>query len=79
MDALLIMVHLFSSYSLIQWLGKYSTEWALVRGTFDSGVLDEKMTHPNTDIEGPKWDFGPASVILCHNSVSAVAYVEAET
>jgi hypothetical protein len=24
-----------------------------VRGTFDWGVLDEKRTHPNTDIEGP--------------------------
>jgi hypothetical protein len=24
----------------------------------------------------PKWDFGPTSVILCHNSVGAVAFVE---
>jgi hypothetical protein len=47
-----------------------------VRGTFDWGVLDEKRTHPNTYIdEGPKWDFGPTSVILCHNIASAAAYV----
>jgi hypothetical protein len=49
-----------------------------VRGTFNWGVLDEKWTHPNTDIERSKWDFGPTSVILCHNSVDAVAYVETE-
>jgi hypothetical protein len=53
-----------SSYSLIYWLGKYATEWALVRGTFDWGVLDEKRTHPNTDIERLKWDFGPT--VLSH-------------
>jgi hypothetical protein len=47
-----------------------------VRGTLDWRVLDEKRTHPNTNIEKPKWDFGPTSVILCHNSVGAVAYVE---
>ena len=46
-----------------------------MRGTFDWGVLDEKMTHPNTNIEGPKWDFNPPSVIMCHNRVGAVAYV----
>jgi hypothetical protein len=46
-----------------------------VRGTIDWGVLDEKRTHLNTSIERPKWDFGPTSVILCHNSVGAVAYV----
>ena len=46
-----------------------------MRGTFDWGVLDEKRTHPNTNIEGPEWDFGPTSVILCHNCVGAVAYV----
>jgi hypothetical protein len=46
-----------------------------VRGTFDWGVLDEKRTHPNTNIEWPTWDFGPISVIMCHNSVGAVAYV----
>jgi hypothetical protein len=45
-------------------------------GTFDLGVLDEKMSPQNTDIEGPKWDFGPASVILRHNIVGAVAHVE---
>jgi hypothetical protein len=44
-------------------------------GTFDWGVLDEQMTHQNTDIEGPKWDLGPTSVIMCHNIVGAVAYV----
>ena len=49
-----------------------------MRGTFDWGVLNEKRTHPNTNIEGPKWDFNPTSVILCHNSVGAVAYVETE-
>ena len=49
-----------------------------MRGTFDWGVLDEKRTHPNTNIEGPKWDFNPTSVILCHNCVGAVAYVETE-
>jgi hypothetical protein len=48
----------------------------LVRGAFDWGVLDEKRTLPNTNIERPKWDFGPTSVILCHNSVGAVAFVE---
>jgi hypothetical protein len=58
------------------WLGKYATGWALVRSTFDWGVLDEERTYPNTNIERPKWDFGPTSVILCHNSVGAVAYVE---
>jgi hypothetical protein len=47
-----------------------------VRGTLDWGVLDEKRTHPNTNIERPKWDFGPNNVILCHNSVGVVAYVE---
>jgi hypothetical protein len=45
-------------------------------GVFDWGVLDEKRTHPNTNIEGRKWNFGPTSVILCHNIVGAVAYVE---
>jgi hypothetical protein len=45
-------------------------------GTLDWGVLDEKMTPPNTNIERFKWDFGPTSVILFHNSVGAVAYVE---
>jgi hypothetical protein len=69
---------LSSSYSLISWLGKYATEWALVRGTFDWGVLDKKRTHPNTIIKGPKWDFGPTSVKLCQNSVGAVACVETE-
>jgi hypothetical protein len=49
-----------------------------VRGTFDWGVLDEKRTHPNTNIERPKWAFGPTIVMLCHNSVGAVAYVETE-
>jgi hypothetical protein len=46
------------------------------------GVLDEKRTYPNTDIEWPKWDFGPTSVIpshscfiTCHSCVGAVAYV----
>jgi hypothetical protein len=47
-----------------------------VRGTFDWGVLDEKMTNPNTNIERSKWDFGPTSVKLCHNCVGAVVYVE---
>jgi hypothetical protein len=47
-----------------------------VRGTLDWGVLDEKRTRPNTNIERPKRDFGPTRVILCHNSVGAVAYVE---
>jgi hypothetical protein len=61
-----------SSYSSISWLGKYATEWALVRGTFDWGVLDEKRTHPKTDIEGPKLDSG---VIPFHNCVGAVAHV----
>jgi hypothetical protein len=49
-----------------------------VKGTFDWGALDGKMTLPNTNIERSKWDFGPTSVILCHNSVGAVAYVETE-
>jgi hypothetical protein len=48
----------------------------MVRGTLDRGVLNEKRTHPNTNIERSKWDFGPTSVRLCHNSVGAVAYVE---
>jgi hypothetical protein len=47
-----------------------------VRGTLDCGVLDERRTHRNTNIERPKWDFGPTSVILCHNNVGAAAYVE---
>jgi hypothetical protein len=51
---------------------------ALVRGPLHWGVLDEKRTHPDTNIERPIWDFGPTSVILCHNSVGAVAYVETE-
>jgi hypothetical protein len=50
-------------------------EWALVSGTFDWGVLIEKQTHPNTDIERSKWDFGLISVIPCHNSIGAVANV----
>jgi hypothetical protein len=49
-----------------------------VRGTFDCRVLDERRTHPNTNIEMSKWDLGPISVILCHNSVGAVAYAEME-
>jgi hypothetical protein len=48
----------------------------MVRGTFAWGVLDEKRTHPNTNFEWSKWDFGPISVIPCHNSVGAMAYVE---
>jgi hypothetical protein len=44
-------------------------------GTFDWGALNEKWIHPNTDIEWPKWDFGPTSVILYQNSFSAVAYM----
>jgi hypothetical protein len=47
-----------------------------VRGTRDCVVLDEKRTHPNTNIESPKWDFGPTSVILCHKGVGALAYIE---
>jgi hypothetical protein len=47
-----------------------------VRGTLDRGFLDEKRTHPNTDTEGPNWDVGPTSVILCHNIIGAVAYVD---
>jgi hypothetical protein len=47
-----------------------------VRGTCDWGVLDEKRTHRNTDIEVPKRDFGPTGVIPCRNRVGAVAYVE---
>jgi hypothetical protein len=47
-------------------------------GTFDWGVLDEKRTHPNTNIERPKWGFGPTNVTLCHNIVGAVAYVQTE-
>jgi hypothetical protein len=47
-----------------------------VSGTLDWGVLDEKMTPQNTKLERRKWDFGPTSVILCHNSVGAVDYVE---
>jgi hypothetical protein len=50
-------------------------EWALERDILDWGVLDEKRTHLNTNIERPKRDFSPLSVILCHNSVGAVAYV----
>jgi hypothetical protein len=46
-----------------------------VRGTLDWGAMGEKRTHPNTNIEKSKWDFGPTSVILYHNSVGAVAYV----
>jgi hypothetical protein len=49
-----------------------------MRGTLDWGVLDEKRTHPNTNIEGLKCYFGPTSVILYHNGVGAVAYVETE-
>jgi hypothetical protein len=70
---------LSGSYSLIYRLGKYATEWALVKSTFDWGVLDEKRTHPNTNIKGPKWGFGPTSVILCHSSFGAVAYVETKS
>jgi hypothetical protein len=33
------------------------------------------MNHPNTEIEGAKWGFGPTSVIPCHNCVGAVAYM----
>jgi hypothetical protein len=44
--------------------------------TLDWGVLDEKRTHPNTNIERPKSDFGPTSVIPCQHSDGAVAYVE---
>jgi hypothetical protein len=56
---------------------KYATG-ALVRCTLAWGVLDEKRTHPNTNIERPKWDSGPTSVIQCHNSVGAVAFVGTE-
>jgi hypothetical protein len=77
MDALLIMLHLVVvMLNLVA--RKYATGGALVRGTFDWGVLDEKRTHPITDIEGPKRDFRPTSVILCRNSVCAVDYVETE-
>jgi hypothetical protein len=40
------------------------------------GVLDEKRTHPNTNIGRSKWDFGPTSVIPCHNCFGALAYVD---
>jgi hypothetical protein len=40
------------------------------------GSPGRENTHQNTNIERPKRDFGPTSVILCHNSVGAVAYVE---
>jgi hypothetical protein len=46
------------------------------RGVPSIGESGRERPHPNTNIEGPKWDFGPTSVILCHNSVGAVAYVE---
>jgi hypothetical protein len=47
-----------------------------VRRTFDWGVLDEKGTHPNTNIERPKWDFGlPVSYCVIIVSVP-VDYVE---
>jgi hypothetical protein len=49
-----------------------------MRGTFDWGVLDEKRAHPNTNIGRSKLDLRPTSVILCHNCVGAVAYVETE-
>jgi hypothetical protein len=39
------------------------------------GSPGRERTHPNTNIERPKWDFGPTSVILCHYSVGAVPYV----
>jgi hypothetical protein len=50
-------------------------EWVLTMGTLDWGVLIEKRTHSNTNIEVPKSDFGPTSVRTCHNCVSAVACV----
>jgi hypothetical protein len=50
-----------------------------VRGTFDWVSLDEKTTHPNTDIERSKWDFGPSSVVSCHNCFGAVAYLETKS
>jgi hypothetical protein len=53
MDALLIMVHLVVDIASFSG-GKYATGWALVRDTFDWGVLDEVRTHPNTNIERPK-------------------------
>jgi hypothetical protein len=40
------------------------------------GSPGREKDSPNTNIERSKWDFGPTSVILCHNSVGAVAYVE---
>jgi hypothetical protein len=40
--------------------------------------LKNLATSRNTNIERPKWDFGPTSLILCHNSVGAVAYVVPE-
>jgi hypothetical protein len=43
---------------LVYLLGEYATEWALVRGTSDCGVLNEKRTHPNTNIEGPNYPNG---------------------
>ena len=39
------------SYSLIYCLGKYATEWELVKDTFDWRVLNEKSIHPHTVIE----------------------------
>jgi hypothetical protein len=39
------------------------------------GSPGRKKTHPNTDIEWPKWDFGPTSVIQCRNYVGAVAFL----
>jgi hypothetical protein len=55
--------------------------WQIYHGTgTDEGYLrlgspNWKMTHPNTDIVGPKWDFEPTSVIPCHNCVDALGYV----
>jgi hypothetical protein len=39
------------------------------------GSPGRKRTHPKTDIEVSKCDFGPTSVISCHNIVGAIAYL----
>jgi hypothetical protein len=42
-----------------------------------------RLGSPGREMDSPKyihrrsqWDFGPTSVILCHNCVGTVAYVE---
>jgi hypothetical protein len=66
---------LSSSYSLIQWLGKYATEWALVRSTVKYWSSEREYDFAKYRGRMAQMVFMSYSVIMFQNFVGAVAYV----